>query len=109
MTRTLTRAELHDLVWSMPMRDAAKTVGVSDVALKKVCRREAGRAGRVPRHWRACSGFAPKNLPRYAASGRHIWSSASRRACTRVRLTGRVIPPVICRRQLPPSRSRLCT
>ena len=41
MTRTLTRAELHALVWSMPMRDAAKTVGVSDVALKKVCGRAA--------------------------------------------------------------------
>jgi hypothetical protein len=35
---TMTRRELYDLVWSTPMRDAARQVGMSDVGLKKVCR-----------------------------------------------------------------------
>lgn len=33
------RQELYDLVWSQPMSRLAKTYGISDVALKKVCRR----------------------------------------------------------------------
>lgn len=34
---TMTRRELYDLIWSKPMRDAARQVGLSDVGLKKVC------------------------------------------------------------------------
>src|SRR4051794_19247677 len=37
--RTMSRQRLYDLVWSMPMRDAAATIPMSDVGLKKVCRR----------------------------------------------------------------------
>lgn len=33
----MTRRQLYDLVWSKPMRDAAREVGLSDVGLKKVC------------------------------------------------------------------------
>jgi len=35
----ITREELHELVWSMPMREAAAKLGMSDVGLKKVCKR----------------------------------------------------------------------
>lgn len=37
--REMTRKQLHKLVWSHPMRDAAATIPMSDVGLKKVCRR----------------------------------------------------------------------
>jgi hypothetical protein len=33
----MTRQELYDLVWSKPMRDAAATIPMSDVGLKKAC------------------------------------------------------------------------
>ncbi|WP_374453563.1 hypothetical protein [Phenylobacterium sp.] len=35
--KRFTRQELHALVWSRPMRDAAAQVGISDVGLKKIC------------------------------------------------------------------------
>ena len=35
----MTREELHQLVWSQPMRTAAKSMGISDVALAKQCRK----------------------------------------------------------------------
>lgn len=35
----MTREELHALVWSQPMRSAAKARGISDVALAKQCRK----------------------------------------------------------------------
>jgi hypothetical protein len=35
----VTREELHALVWSKPMRTAAKERGISDVALAKQCRK----------------------------------------------------------------------
>jgi len=38
-TVTLTRREMYDLVWSKPMRDLARELGFSDVALGKFCRR----------------------------------------------------------------------
>jgi hypothetical protein len=34
---TLTREQLHELVWTEPMRDLAKRFHISDVGLKKVC------------------------------------------------------------------------
>jgi hypothetical protein len=33
----MTRRELYDLVWSRPMREAARELGISDVGLNKVC------------------------------------------------------------------------
>jgi hypothetical protein len=36
----LTRQQLYELVWSKPMRDAAATIPMSDVGLKKVCCRQ---------------------------------------------------------------------
>ena len=38
VTRTYRRTELYELVWSKPMYQAAKDCGVSDVALRKICR-----------------------------------------------------------------------
>jgi hypothetical protein len=37
MVQVLTRQQLHDLVWSGQMREAAKRLGISDVALRKHC------------------------------------------------------------------------
>lgn len=47
---TLTRQELYDKVWSTPMRTLARTYGLSDVGLAKICERHD-----IPRppmgHW----------------------------------------------------------
>ena len=37
--KTMTRAELYELVWSEPMRAIAPRFGISDVGLRKVCLR----------------------------------------------------------------------
>lgn len=42
MTRkTFTRQQLYELVWQRPLRDVARELGISDVALGKACRRLA--------------------------------------------------------------------
>ncbi|AWW72927.1 hypothetical protein CD351_00630 [Erythrobacter sp. KY5] len=41
MSLSFTRREFYDLVWSKPMTHVAKELGVSDVALHKVCRKHA--------------------------------------------------------------------
>ncbi len=38
MQHKLTREELYELVWSMPMTHAAKKLGISDVMLGKICK-----------------------------------------------------------------------
>src|SRR5262245_31487816 len=38
-TRIYLRQELYELVWAQPMYQAAKQYGVSDVALRKMCRK----------------------------------------------------------------------
>jgi hypothetical protein len=40
-TRRVTRAQLYDSVWSRPMRDIARDLGISDVGLAKLCRRHS--------------------------------------------------------------------
>lgn len=40
-TRRVARAELYGSVWSRPMRDVARDLGISDVGLAKLCRRHA--------------------------------------------------------------------
>lgn len=37
--KSVTRLELHELVWEMPMRRLAERFGISDVGLKKICRK----------------------------------------------------------------------
>ncbi|HEY0218895.1 MAG TPA: hypothetical protein VGC26_03875 [Afipia sp.] len=37
MAETFTRQQLHDLIWSAPMREVAKRLGLSDVGLRKHC------------------------------------------------------------------------
>ncbi|MFP5328542.1 MAG: hypothetical protein ACLGHC_00165 [Alphaproteobacteria bacterium] len=37
--QSLTHEELHDLVWETPMRRLAERFGISDVGLKKICRK----------------------------------------------------------------------
>lgn len=39
MTFTLTREQLYELVWSVPMQRLAREIGISDVALAKHCRK----------------------------------------------------------------------
>ena len=39
MSRTFTREEFYDLVWSKPMTHLAKEFVLSDVALHKICRK----------------------------------------------------------------------
>src|SRR3546814_19586430 len=41
MSRTFTREELYELVWSKPMTHLAKDFALSDVALHKICRKHA--------------------------------------------------------------------
>lgn len=41
MSKTFTRREFYDLVWSKPMIHLAKEFGVSDVALHKICRKHS--------------------------------------------------------------------
>jgi len=62
MTKTLTRTELYDLVWTRPRSSLAKELGISDVAIGKLCtrshipgpppgywaRKAVGKAGRRP-------------------------------------------------------------
>lgn len=38
-TKTFTRRQLYELVWQRPLRDVARELGISDVALGKACRR----------------------------------------------------------------------
>lgn len=38
-TVSISRAELHDRVWSEPILEVAKSLGISDVGLAKACRR----------------------------------------------------------------------
>lgn len=39
MNREFTRKELYDLVWSQPMKTVAASIGISDVALAKHCKK----------------------------------------------------------------------
>lgn len=39
--RRVTRAELYESVWSKPMRETARDLGISDVGLAKLCRRHS--------------------------------------------------------------------
>jgi hypothetical protein len=62
MTKTLTRTELYDLIWTLPRSSLAKELGISDVAIGKLCtrsqipgpppgywaRKAVGKAGRRP-------------------------------------------------------------
>ncbi|HEX8481138.1 MAG TPA: hypothetical protein VF650_04470 [Allosphingosinicella sp.] len=62
-TIVLTREELHELVWSEPMRKLAQRFQISDVGLKKVCTRH-----RIPvparGHWqRVQAGKASPQIP----------------------------------------------
>jgi hypothetical protein len=45
----VTREELHALVWSEPLRNVARSMGISDVALAKRCRKE--QVPVPPRGW----------------------------------------------------------
>ncbi len=73
----MTREELHALVWSQPMRSAAKARGISDVALAKQCRR-AGVPVPARGYWNKKQAGKPvvvqplPPLPIGAAAGRHL-------------------------------------
>jgi hypothetical protein len=50
MTKTLTRTELYDLVWTRPRSSLAKELGISDVAIGKLCTR-SHIPGPPPGYW----------------------------------------------------------
>ena len=80
MKDEFTRRELYDLVWSQPMKTVAASIGISDVALAKQCKKanipvfiaatgtETGRKAKHP----ACFAAA---LSRCCGPGR--WRAAS--------------------------------
>ena len=70
---TITREQLYELVWSMPMTRAAKQLGVSDVMLGRVCReREVPCPARgywaALRSGKKLSQFIQPPLPTHATS-----------------------------------------
>lgn len=68
MTKTMTRAEFYDLVWSKPMTHLAKEFAVSDVALHKICKKH--NVPRPPQGWWAkqAAGHKVEQTPLPAAS-----------------------------------------
>src|SRR5262245_31040494 len=62
-SKTVTRAELYEQVWTTPMSRLAMDYGVSDVALAKTCKRmNIPRPGRG--YWaRLAAGAKPKRPP----------------------------------------------
>lgn len=75
--RSIQRRELHALIWSKPMRDAAAQLGMSDVGLKKACIRH-----NIPvppqGYWnRIAAGHAPKIAPLTAGGPRSIYLNLS--------------------------------
>lgn len=71
---TLSRRELYDLVWSKPMTEVAKSIGLSDVAVAKRCRQV--QVPVPPRgYWaRVAAGQTPTKppLPKYRDSSSSI-------------------------------------
>lgn len=63
MSRTFTRQEFYDLVWSKPMTHSAKEFALSDVALHKICRKHG--IPNPPLGWWAkkAAGKAVKQTP----------------------------------------------
>ena len=63
MSLSFTRREFYDLVWSKPMIHLAKELGVSDVALHKICRKHG--IPNPPLGWWAkkAAGKAVKQIP----------------------------------------------
>ncbi|MCA0909792.1 hypothetical protein [Qipengyuania gaetbuli] len=63
MSLSFTRREIYDLVWSTPMIHLAKELGVSDVALHKICRKHD--IPNPPLGWwaRKAAGKAVEQIP----------------------------------------------
>ena len=62
-SRTLTRNDLYERVWSTPMRKLALEFGLSDVGLAKICRKNAILLPGIG-HWRLVeTGHAPEREP----------------------------------------------
>lgn len=63
MSLSFTRREFYDLIWSKPMTHLAKELGVSDVALHKICRKHG--IPNPPLGWWAkkAAGKAVKQIP----------------------------------------------
>jgi hypothetical protein len=62
-TRTLTRTDLYERVWSTPMRKLAAEFGLSDAGLAKICRKNGIPLPGIG-YWRLVeTGHAPKRTP----------------------------------------------
>ena len=64
MKNQLTREELYELVWSKPMTQVAKELGISDVRLGRICReRDIPKPQRG--YWANLTSSAPKKKRQY--------------------------------------------
>jgi hypothetical protein len=89
-SQSFTRQQLYELVWSQPVTKLAKTLGISDVGLAKVCRRANIP---VPQrgYWAKITAALPAarpELPQYDQKFRDrvdIKSRALRRQCISLR------------------------
>jgi hypothetical protein len=62
-SKKISRVELYEQVWTVPMARLAKDYGLSDVGLAKICKKE--RIPRPPRgYWaRKETGLEPRKIP----------------------------------------------
>lgn len=78
MNREFTRKELHDLVWSQPMRAIAQSIGISDVALAKHCKKAnipVPSRGYWARHQAGKRTFQVELPPRFPGASDRIGDS----------------------------------
>ncbi|MDX8483151.1 hypothetical protein RFN28_32570, partial [Mesorhizobium sp. VK24D] len=86
MSRSFSRQELHQLVWSRPVRAVASEYGISDVAFAKLCRKH--NIPLPPRgYWaRVEAGYKPRveplpvrgfGMPEIIRTGRTYWDRYS--------------------------------
>jgi hypothetical protein len=78
MNREFTRKELYDLVWSQPMRTIAQSIGISDVALAKHCKKAnipVPSRGYWARHQAGKKTFQVELLTRFPGASDRIGDS----------------------------------
>src|SRR5690554_1573878 len=81
MNREFTRKELYDLVWSQPMRTIAQSMGISDVALAKHCKKAnipVPSRGYWARHQAGKKTFQVELPPRFPGASDRIGGGGSR-------------------------------
>jgi hypothetical protein len=67
-SRILTREELYQMVWSKPATKLANELGISDVAITKLCRRH-NIPKPWPGYWRILEAGHTRKIPSLPAHG----------------------------------------